>query len=169
LLAPEELLGIHTNMAAAVPLEITAALAKGTIPDGLTEDQLNAYNQLDFFFKKGVGYASEMSNRPQTLYAVDDSPDGLAAWMLDHDDRSHRSIVRVFSEQKEGLSVMDVLDDIALYWFTNPGVSSARLYWQASQASSAGCFDPRGVEIPVAVSVLPDEIYAVPEDWAKKA
>ncbi|WP_333863466.1 epoxide hydrolase family protein [Sphingobacterium sp.] len=169
LIASKSLLGIHTNMAATVPTEISQALAKGVIPTGLAPDEKNAFNQLDFFYKKGLGYANEMSLRPQTLYAIDDSPVGLAAWMLDHDDRSQKLITRVFAGQQEGLSKDDILDNISLYWFTNTGVSSARLYWESTQGSTAGFFDPRGLKIPVAVSVFPDEIYAVPKNWAKRA
>ncbi len=169
LIAPKALLGIHTNMAATVPSEISEALAKGVIPDGLDPDEKNAFRQLDYFYKKGLGYAQEMSLRPQTLYAIDDSPIGLAAWMLDHDDRSQKLITRVFAGQQEGLSKDDILDNISLYWFTTTGVSSARLYWEASQGSTAGFFDPRGLKIPVAVSAFPDEIYAVPKSWAQRA
>lgn len=169
LIAPKSLLGIHTNMAATVPSEISQALAKGVIPADLGSDEKNAFTQLDFFYKKGLGYANEMSLRPQTLYAIDDSPVGLAAWMLDHDDRSQKLITRVFAGQQEGLSKDDILDNISLYWFTNTGISSARLYWEASQGSTAGFFDPRGLKIPVAVSAFPDEIYAVPKTWAQRA
>ncbi|AKK74668.1 multidrug MFS transporter [Chryseobacterium gallinarum] len=169
LIAPKSLLGIHTNMAATVPSEISQALAKGVIPTDLSPDEKNAFTQLDFFYKKGLGYANEMSLRPQTLYAIDDSPIGLAAWMLDHDDRSQKLITRVFAGQQEGLSKDDILDNISLYWFTNTGISSARLYWEASQGSTAGFFDPRGLKIPVAVSAFPDEIYAVPKTWAQRA
>ncbi|MGH1516612.1 epoxide hydrolase family protein [Chryseobacterium sp. JK1] len=169
LIAPEALLGIHTNMAAAVPHDISDALAKGIMPPNLDADEKNAFEQLDFFYKKGLGYAQEMSLRPQTLYAIDDSPIGLAAWMLDHDDRSQKLIARVFSGGQEGLSKDDILDNISLYWFTNTGVSSARLYWEASQGSTAGFFDPRGLKIPVAVSAFPDEIYATPKSWAQRA
>ncbi len=169
LIAPTGLLGIHTNMAAAVPAEISKALATGTMPAGLSADERNAYEQLDFFYKKGLGYASEMSLRPQTLYAVDDSPVGLAAWMLDHDDRSYKLIGRVFGGKEEGLSRDDILDNITLYWLTRTGVTSARLYWEASQGATGGFFDPRGLKIPVAVSAFPDEIYAVPQSWAQRA
>ncbi|WP_286751769.1 MULTISPECIES: epoxide hydrolase family protein [Sphingobacterium] len=169
LIAPKSLLGIHTNMAATVPSEISQALAKGIIPADLGPDEKNAFTQLDFFYKKGLGYANEMSLRPQTLYAIDDSPVGLAAWMLDHDDRSQKLITRVFAGQQEGLSKDDILDNISLYWFTNTGISSARLYWEASQGSTAGFFDPRRLKIPVAVSAFPDEIYAVPKTWAQRA
>jgi pimeloyl-ACP methyl ester carboxylesterase len=169
LMAPPELLAIHTNMPAAEPADISKALAAGKMPDGLSADEKNAYQQLDFFFKKGVGYANEMSLRPQTLYGIEDSPIGLAAWMLDHDARSYELITRVFDGQKEGLSKDDILDNITLYWLTKTGVSSARLYWETAQISTAGFFDPRNVQIPVAISVFPDEIYAAPQTWAVKA
>src|SRR5436190_8421805 len=113
LIAPPELLGIHTNMAATEPAEISKALASGgPMPAGLSADEQNAYKQLDFFFKKGLGYAQEMSLRPQSLYGIADSPIGLAAWMLDHDDRSYKLIARVFAGQKEGLTRDDILDNI---------------------------------------------------------
>jgi pimeloyl-ACP methyl ester carboxylesterase len=169
LIAPPELLAIHTNMPATEPADISKALASGTMPDGLSPDEKNAYQQLDFFFKKGVGYANEMSLRPQTLYGIEDSPIGLAAWMLDHDARSYELIARVFDGQKEGLSKDDILDNISLYWFTKTAVSSARLYWETAQISKGGFFDPRNITIPVAVSVFPDEIYAAPKSWAEKA
>jgi pimeloyl-ACP methyl ester carboxylesterase len=169
LIAPPELLGIHTNMAATVPADISKALAGGVMPDGLSADEQNAYKQLDFFYKKGLAYASEMGLRPQTLYGIADSPIGLAAWMLDHDDRSYKLITRVFDGKMEGLTKDDILDNITLYWVTNTAVSSARLYWEATLVATGGFFDPRNVTIPVAVSSFPDEIYAAPKSWAEKA
>jgi pimeloyl-ACP methyl ester carboxylesterase len=124
---------------------------------------------LDLFYKKGLGYANEMSLRPQTLYGIEDSPIGLAGWILDHDVRSYELIARVFNGQKEGLTQDDILDNITLYWLTNTGISSARLYWETSQIAKGGFFDPRNITIPVAVSVFPDEIYAAPKNWAEKA
>jgi pimeloyl-ACP methyl ester carboxylesterase len=169
--APPELLGIHTNMAATVPPDISKALAfNETPPDNLSQEEEDAWEQLDFFYKKGVGYANEMSNRPQTLYAIADSPVGLAAWMLDHDARSEELISRVFAGESEGLTKDDILDNISLYWFTNTGVSSARLYWDTNQlGAGGGFFDVRGVKVPVAVSAFPNEIYAAPRSWAEKA
>lgn len=169
LIAPPELLGIHTNMPATVPAAISKALATDVVPDGLSADETNAYQQLGFFYKKGLGYAQEMGLRPQTLYGIDDSPIGLAAWILDHDAKSYELITRVFNGQKEGLTRDDILDNISLYWLTNTGISSARLYWETFQLGSGGFFDPRHVTIPVAVSVFPDEIYAAPKDWAEEA
>jgi pimeloyl-ACP methyl ester carboxylesterase len=169
--APPELLGIHTSMPATVPPEIGKALASNeALPANLSADERKAWNQLDFFYKKGVGYANEMGNRPQTLYGIVDSPIGLAAWMLDHDAASLALIARVFDGQTEGLTRDDVLDNVTLYWLTNTAISSARLYWDTVQTSTrGGFFDVRGVKIPVAVSAFPDEIYTAPRSWAEKA
>jgi pimeloyl-ACP methyl ester carboxylesterase len=168
---PPGLLGIHTNMAATVPANISKALAFHEAPPAdLTADERNAWNQLVDFYGKGLAYALEMSNRPQTLYGIADSPVGLAAWMLDHDIRSYKMIARVFNGQTEGLTRDDIVDNVTLYWLTNTAISSARLYWDTTQISSgAGFFDVRGVKIPVAVSAFPDEIYAAPRSWAERA
>jgi len=168
---PAGLLAIHTNMAATVPAEILKALsAGGPAPAGLSPDEQRAWDQLDDFYKKGLGYAIEMNNRPQTLYGLVDSPVGLAAWMLDHDIRSYRMIARSFDGKPEGLTPDDVLDNVTLYWLTNTAISSARLYWDTAQASTGGgFFDVRGLKIPVAVSAFPDEIYQAPQGWAEKA
>src|ERR1700688_4957448 len=152
LLAPPELVGIHTNMPAAVPDDIERALHSGNPPPpGLSADEKYAYDQLDSFYKHGLAYAQEMHNRPQTLYAIEDSPVGLAAWMLDHDARSYELITRVFDGQNQGLTRDDILDNVTLYWLTNTAVSSARLYWE----SKLDFFAPKGVAIPMAVSVFP--------------
>ena len=166
LLAPPELLGIHTNMPATVPDNIAEALKLGEpAPADLSPDEKHAFDQLDYFYKHGLGYAQEMTNRPQTLYGIEDSPVGLAAWMLDHDAASQALIARVFDGQSEGLTRDDVLDNVTLYWLTNTGISSARLYWE----NKLNFFAPKHVAIPVAVSVFPDEIYAAPQSWTEKA
>jgi pimeloyl-ACP methyl ester carboxylesterase len=168
---PPGLLGIHTNMPATVPAGISKAIAfHEAPPSGLTADERNAFDQLVDFYGKGLGYALEMSNRPQTLYGIVDSPAGLAAWMIDHDIRSYLMIARAFSGKTEGLTPDDILENVTLYWLTNTAVSSARLYWDTTQVSAGGgFFDVRGVKIPVAVSVFPDEIYAAPQNWAERA
>ncbi len=164
--APPELAGIHTNMPGAVPDEIEKALqAHKPAPAGLLADEQRAYGQLDFFYTHGLAYAQEMSARPQTLYGIEDSPVGLAAWMLDHDARSYELIARVFDGKAEGLTRDDVLDNITLYWLTNTAVSSARLYWENKLAF----FAPKGITIPVAVSAFPDELYQAPKSWVVKA
>ena len=168
---PPGLLGIHTNMAATVPANISKALAFHEPPPAdLTAEERNAWDQLDDFYKNGLGYAIEMSCRPQTLYGLADSPAGLAAWILDHDIRSYKMIARVFDGKSEGLTRDDILDNVTLYWLTNTALSSGRLYWDTAQIpNGGGFFDVRGVKIPVAVSAFPDEIYAAPKSWAEKA
>ena len=166
LIAPPELVGVHTNMPATVPDDIAKSLsAGGAAPAGLSADEQYAYDQLDTFYKHGLGYAQEMAGRPQTLYALEDSPIGLAAWMLDHDARSQDLIARVFDGANEGLSRDDILDNVTLYWLTGTAVSSARLYWE----SKLPFFAPKGVTIPMGVSAFPDEIYTAPKSWAEKA
>jgi pimeloyl-ACP methyl ester carboxylesterase len=169
--APPGLLGIHTNMAATVPANVAKALAfNEAVPPGLSAEEKSAWDQLSFFYGKGLGYAIEMNNRPQTLYALVDSPVGLAAWMLDHDARSQQMIARVFAGKTEGLTRDDVLDNVTLYWLTNTAISSAQLYWDTTQLGrKGGFFDVRGVKLPVAVSAFPDEIYAAPRSWAEQA
>ena len=165
-LAPPELLAIHTNMPGAVPNDINAAAFTGApAPSGLGADEQHAFDRLAFFYKHGLGYALEMGNRPQTLYGIADSPVGLAAWILDHDEASEALMARVFAGQSEGLTRDDILDNITLYWLTNTAISSARLYWENKLAF----FAPKNVAIPVAVSVYPDEIYAAPRSWAERA
>jgi pimeloyl-ACP methyl ester carboxylesterase len=168
---PPGLLAISTNMPATVPPEIAQAMGRGEAPPAtLSADERRAWDQLDFFYKKGLGYANEMGLRPQTLYALADSPVGLAAWMIDHDARSEEMIVRVFDGGSEGLSRDDILDNITLYWLTNTAVSSARLYWSTRQlGGKGGFFDARGVQLPVAVMAYPDEIYQAPQSWAQRA
>jgi pimeloyl-ACP methyl ester carboxylesterase len=164
--APPELLGIHTNMAAAVPTEIDKAAFTGAPPPpDLSAEERHAYEQLAFFYTLDLAYAQEMGTRPQTLYGIADSPVGLAAWILDHDARSLELIARVFDGQPEGLTRDDVLDNITLYWLTNTAVSSSRLYWE----NKLSFFAPKDVAIPVAVSVFPDELCAVPRSWAERA
>ncbi len=107
----------------------------------------------------------EMGNRPQTLYGIEDSPVGLAAWMLDHDDRSQALIARGFAGKEEGLTRDDILDNITLFWLTNTAISASRLYWE----NKLPFFGPKNVKIPVAVSVFPDEVYPAPRSWVEKA
>jgi pimeloyl-ACP methyl ester carboxylesterase len=165
LLGAPELVAIHTNMPATVPDNISKDLSAGTPPSGLSTDEQHAYDMLASFYAHGLGYASEMANRPQTLYGLEDSPVGLASWMLDHDSASQALIARVFAGRSEGLTKDDILDNITLYWLTGTAVSSARLYWESHLAF----FAPKGVPIPVAVSVFPDEIYAAPKSWTETA
>jgi len=163
--APPELLGIHTNMPGAIPNEINNASFVGApAPTGLSDEERSSYDQLVSFYKN-VYYAFLMGTRPQTLTGLSDSPIALATYMLDHDRASLEMIARSFDGKDEGLSPDDVLDNVTLFWLTNTGVSSARLYWENKLAF----FAPKGVKVPVAVSVFPDELYHTPRAWAEKA
>ncbi len=165
--APEHVLGMHSNMAGTVPNDILAKAASGAPPPaGLAGDELHAYQQLSDFYTKHIGYAIEQSLRPQTLYGLNDSPIGLAAWILDHDKDSYEVIAPAFDGHPGGLTRDDILDNITLYWLTQTGVSSARLYWENK---GGGFFDVKGVTVPVGVSAFAREIYTAPRSWAEKA
>ena len=149
------------------PGEIDAAAFSGApAPSGLSADEKLAYERLQFVYQKGIAYGFRMGLRPQTLYGIADSPIGLAAYFLDHDARSYELIARVFQGQAEGLTRDDILDNITITWFTNTALSGARLYWEYF---GKGYFNAKGVSIPVAVSVFPDELYPAPRSWTERA
>jgi hypothetical protein len=158
-------------MPATVPAEIDKAIQIGAAaPAGLTGDETRAYGQLALTFKE-VDYARLMGSRPQTLYGIDDSPVGLAAWLLDHNDANGQPAAAVAAALNRSLSATgeltrdEILDNITLYWLTNTGVSASRLYWEYK----GGFFNAKGVKIPVAVSVFPGEQYQAPRSWTEKA
>jgi len=166
--ASPELLGIHTNMPGIFPNDINNAAFSGTpAPSGLSADEKLAYERLQFVYQKGIGYGYQMGLRPQSLYGIADSPVGLAAYFLDHDKRSYELIARVFDGKSEGLTRDDILDNITITWLTNTALSGARLYWE--NWGKLGYFNAKGVSIPVAVSVFPDELYPAPRSWAEQA
>ncbi len=158
------LLGIHVNLPSAVPAEIFSALPGHVPPAGLSADEKFAFERLDFFFTHGLSYALQMANHPQTMYGIADSPIGLAAWFLEHDLLSYQLIRRTFEGKPEGLTRDDVLDNITLTWLTNTAISGARLY----RENKLPFFAPMNVQIPVAVTAFPDELYQVPRSWAER-
>ena len=169
--APDGLLAIHTNMPATVPAEVNAAaLAGDPPPAGLSAEERRAYEQLIRTFTQ-VQYAVMMAARPQTLYGIADSPVGLAAWLLDHNDADGQPAAAVMAALDRTTSATgeltrgELLDNITLYWLTNTGVSASRLYWEYK----GGFFDAKGVTIPVAVTVFPGEQYEAPRSWAEQA
>jgi pimeloyl-ACP methyl ester carboxylesterase len=165
--APPGLIGIHTNMPGIFPADIDGAAFSGApAPSGLSADEKLAYERLQFVYQKGIAYGFQMGLRPQTLYGIADSPVGLAAYFLDHDARSYELISRVFHGQAEGLTRDDILDNITITWLTNTALSGARLYWEYF---GKGYFNAKGVSIPVAVSVFPDELYPAPRSWTERA
>ena len=169
--APPGLLAVHTNMPAVVPADVQKALDSGAgAPAGLSADERKAYDQLVRTFKQ-VDYARIMGSRPQTLYGLADSPVFLAAWLLDHNDADAQPAAAVSAGLRRTSSATgeltrdEILDNITLYWLTNTGVSSSRLYWEYK----GGFFNAKGVKTPVAVTVFPSEQYEAPRSWTERA
>jgi pimeloyl-ACP methyl ester carboxylesterase len=167
-LAPEGLIGIHTNL--LVPaLNNPAALPAGT------EQEQAALGAIQTFSRTGNGYFVEQSTRPQTIgYALLDSPVALAAWMLDHDTDSYYKIARAFLDGAPvgNLTRDHVLDNVTLYWLTGTGASAARSYWEAYGADAPGVAaavgrTPPEVSVPAAFTTFPGEIWKTPRSWAE--
>jgi hypothetical protein len=157
----------------ALPLIVThgwpGSVQRGDAPPAdLSPEEKNAYEQLRNFYAKHVAYAQILTTRPQTLYGLADSPADLAAFMLDHGDGTGQPGLVELALQGQLQSALtrdDLLDNITLYWLTNTGVSSGRLYWE----NKADFFDAKNITIPFAISVFPDELYQAPRSWAERA
>jgi len=166
--APPELLGYHTNFPGVFPLEVDQAIRTGgALPSDLSAGEQRAIEQLGSEYKHAA-YAVQLGTRPQTMYGLNDSPVGLAAFQLDHDPTSYELIARAFVDGVEGgLTRDDILDNVTLFWLTNTGVSSSKAFWEYLGYGSFA--NVRHVTVPVAVSVFPDELYQAPRSWTEKA
>jgi pimeloyl-ACP methyl ester carboxylesterase len=170
-----ELLGIHVNLPGTIPPDIAKALQAGyPPPSGLSADERRAYEQLQLPFAKRRAYGQIMGTRPQTLYGLADSPVDLAAWLIDHGDGYAQPAAAVTSavlgrtingHPAGDLTRDDVLDNVTLYWLTNTGISSGRLYWE----NKLNLYAAANVSIPAAITVFPGENYQAPRSWAERA
>src|SRR5215203_3723188 len=169
--APEGLLGVHVNLPGAVPPEVAAVVpVGGPAPAGLSEKEREVFDTLVAYAKRGnAAYVAMMTARPQNIgYGVADSPAGLAAWLLGHPGFAKWTYG---ADPQQSPTTDDVLDNITLYWLTNTGASAARIYWENAGrgVTSAAAQKTAEISLPVAVTVFPDEVYRVPETWARRA
>jgi len=165
--APAGLVGIHVNRlerATTLPPDVARALRSGDpAPADLTAEQKAVFAEARDFLNKGFGYAALMATRPQTLaYGLADSPVGLAAWLLDKID----DWVFTRGDALSAIGRDRLLDDLSLYWFTNTGASSSRIYWDNA---AAGPVSTVPITVPVAVTIFPGEVYRPPREWAERA
>ncbi|WP_232280432.1 epoxide hydrolase family protein [Sphingomonas sp. PAMC 26605] len=157
------LLGIHLNMPAVVPADVAKILAVGDpAPATLSSKERGAFDQLEAFYRDNSAYAGMMNTRPQTIgYSLVDSPVGMAAWMYE----KIAQWVYADGQPERVLGRDAILDDISLYWLTGTGASAARIYWE----DHTNNFNARGIiDMPVAVSVFPGEIFRAPKSWAER-
>ncbi|MBW9054747.1 epoxide hydrolase family protein [Rhizobium mesosinicum] len=164
--APDGLLGIHVNRverATTFPPDAAQALMSGAAaPDSLSPEEKSIYKEARDFLNNGFGYAAIMGTRPETIgYGLADSPVGLAAWLYD------KIADWVFSrgDPERALGRQAILDNITLYWLTNTGPSSGRIYWENVAAGAK--LEP--VKVPAAVTVFPGEVYRPPRRWLGRA
>ena len=151
---PPGLVAAHVNWPLVVP---------ATLPANATAKEVAAFDARQRYFDEYGGYFKEQATRPQTLgYGMADSPSGQAAWLYDllHHLPQHHSA-------EDTLSAETMLDDISLYWFTNSSASSSRYYWENFRTPSGPAFNAGEVDLPMAASIFPGEIYVPPRAWAE--
>jgi pimeloyl-ACP methyl ester carboxylesterase len=168
--APAGLLGIHTNLPAAVTDDVGAALGGAPIPANFSEKERAAIKDFGAYLQNGgLSYLVMMGARPQAVgYGMTDSPAGLAGWMLVHSGFTKWSYGK---DPKQSPTIDDVLDNFSLYWLTNTAASAARIYWENRMLNltSATAVKTNEISVPVAITVFPDEVIRAQESWARRA
>jgi pimeloyl-ACP methyl ester carboxylesterase len=164
-LAPEGLIGVHTNL-------LVPALNEPAALPADTEQEKAALAAIKTFQTSGNGYFVEQSTRPQTIgYALLDSPVALAAWMVDHDTDAYYKIAGAFTDDNPSgnLTRDHILDNVTTYWLTGTGTSAARSYWEAygPDAPAAGQKPPPASSIPFSFTTFPGEIWRTPRSWVE--
>jgi pimeloyl-ACP methyl ester carboxylesterase len=170
-LAPQGLLGIHLNLPATVPPEVSAALLTGApAPVGLTDQEHAVFDALRKYGMSGSsGYFVMLTARPQAMgYGLNDSPVGMAAFMLVHPGFAKWT----YGDDPTKAPTKDqVLDDFTLYWLTNTSASAGRLYWEnvGRNPTQSSAWKTTEISLPVAITVFPEDVYRPPETWARRA
>ena len=165
--APAGLLGIHINMPGTVPPEVLRLIRnRDPVPASFSDAEKAAFAGLEYFYRKGFGYAEMMNTRPQTLgYSLADSPVGMLAFFYD----KFAEWTQSGGQPERVLTQDEMLDDVTLYWLTNTGTSSSRSYWDAAQGGG-GPFNAFDIaNVPVAVTIFPGEIYRAPRSWGEQS
>ena len=165
--APAGLLGIHTNMPGTVPQSVLRLIRnRDPAPSSFSDTEKAAFASLEYFYRKGFGYAEMMNTRPQTLgYGLADSPVGMLAFFYD----KFAEWTYSGGQPERALTRDEMLDDVTLYWLTNTGTSSSRSYWDAAQGGGGPFNAIEITKVPVAVTIFPGEIYRAPRSWAEQS
>jgi pimeloyl-ACP methyl ester carboxylesterase len=148
---PQGLAGIHLNWQFVFPEKM---------PTTLSSEEQRAVDGVSHFLGSEYGYFNTQSTVPQTVGEVlSSTPAGQAAWIYEKFQAwsdNGGDVERVLTRD-------ELLDDISLYWLTNTSASSARIYWENSPSSFSG----GRLDLPVAVTVFPKEIYRAPRSWGE--
>jgi pimeloyl-ACP methyl ester carboxylesterase len=169
--APAGLLGIHTNLPAALTPDVEMALSGNEAALSMfPEKERAAIKDFAMYLQNGgLAYLTMMGARPQAVgYALTDSPAGLAGWMLVHSAFTGWTYGR---DPQQTPTRDEVLDNFSLYWLTKTPASANRLYWEGRKGSlvSATAQKSAEIKVPVAITVFPGEIIRAQEAWARRA
>jgi epoxide hydrolase len=149
--------GLHINFCLAGP-----PAGSRDPNEGVPAAELERTRARQAFFETERGYFLEQSTKPQTIgSALDDSPAGLAAWIVE----KFRAWSDSGGDVEKSFSRDDLLTNVMLYWVTQTATSSARIYYENQRAPAAA----RRVEVPTACAVFPKEISIPPRKWVEAA